>query len=112
MGRALAEALGLPGRGRSLIEGNGLVVTWCVGHLVEALNPEGYDPAWKAWRWDRLPIFPAPFRYSPIAQTQEQFDVVAKLLNRADITEVVNATDAGREGELIFDLVYRLAGCN
>ncbi|GLH70239.1 DNA topoisomerase [Geothrix rubra] len=111
MGRALAEALGLPGRGRSLIEGNGLVVTWCVGHLVEALNPEGYDPAWKAWRWDRLPIFPEPFRYAPIEQTREQFEVVARLLNREDITEVVNATDAGREGELIFDLVYRLAGC-
>ncbi|HJW43603.1 MAG TPA: DNA topoisomerase 3 [Geothrix sp.] len=111
MGRALAEALGVPGRGRSLIEGNGLVVTWCVGHLVEALNPEGYDPAWKAWRWDRLPIFPEPFRYAPIAQTREQFDVVARLLNREDITEVVNATDAGREGELIFDLVYRLADC-
>jgi len=111
MGRAVAEALGLPGRGRSLIEGNGLVVTWCVGHLVEALNPEGYDPAWKAWRWDRLPIFPEPFRYAAIPQTREQFDVVARLLNREDITEVVNATDAGREGELIFDLVYRLAGC-
>ena len=110
MGRALAEALGLPGRGRSLIEGNGLVVTWCVGHLVEALAPEGYDPAWKAWRWDRLPIFPEPFRYAPIAQTQDQFQVVARLLNREDVTEVVNATDAGREGELIFDLVYRLAG--
>jgi len=112
MGRALAEALGLPGRGRSLIEGDDLVVTWCVGHLVEALNPEGYDPAWKAWRWDRLPIFPEPFRYAPIQQTREQFEVVARLLNRADITEVVNATDAGREGELIFDLVYRLAECS
>ncbi|WP_306590386.1 DNA topoisomerase 3 [Geothrix sp. 21YS21S-4] len=111
MGRALAEALGLAGRGRSFIEGNGLVVTWCVGHLVEALNPEGYDPAWKAWRWDRLPIFPEPFRYAPIAQTKDQFEAVARLLNRADVTEVVNATDAGREGELIFDLVYRLAAC-
>ncbi len=111
MGRALAEALGVTGRGRSLLEGNGLVVTWCVGHLVEALNPEGYDPAWKPWRWDRLPIFPEAFRYAPIAQTRDQFDVVARLLNREDITEVVNATDAGREGELIFDLVYRLAGC-
>lgn len=111
MGRALAEALGVAGRGRSFIEGSGLIVTWCVGHLVEALNPEGYDPAWKAWRWDRLPIFPEPFRYAPIAQTREQFDVVARLMNREDISEVVNATDAGREGELIFDLVYRLAGC-
>ena len=111
MGRALAEALGLPGSGRSLIEANGLVVTWCIGHLVEPLNPEGYDPAWKAWRWDRLPIFPEPFRYAPINQTKDQFEVVARLLNRVDITVVVNATDAGREGELIFDLVYRLAGC-
>ena len=111
MGRAVAEALGLAGKGRSFIEGNGLLVTWCVGHLVEALNPEGYDPAWKAWRWDRLPIFPEPFRYAPIAQTRDQFDVVARLLNRDDINEVVNATDAGREGELIFDLVYRLAAC-
>jgi len=111
MGRALAEALGLPGSGRGLIEAKSLVVTWCIGHLVEALNPEGYDPAWKAWRWDRLPIFPEPFRYAPISQTKEQFEVVARLLNRADLTEVVNATDAGREGELIFDLVYRLAGC-
>jgi DNA topoisomerase-3 len=111
MGRALAEALGLEGRGRSFMEGKGLVVTWCVGHLVEALNPEGYDPAWKAWRWDRLPIFPEPFRYAPIAQTRGQFEVVARLLNRGDVTEVVNATDAGREGELIFDLVYRLAEC-
>jgi DNA topoisomerase-3 len=111
MGRALAEALGLAGRGRALIEGDGIVVTWCVGHLVEALNPEGYDPAWKPWRWDRLPIFPEPFRYAPIAQTKEQFEVVARLLTREDVTEVINATDAGREGELIFDLVYRLAGC-
>ncbi|MBI1752488.1 MAG: DNA topoisomerase 3 [Acidobacteria bacterium] len=111
MGRAVAEALGVSGRGRSLIEGNGLVVTWCVGHLVETLQPEGYDPAWKAWRWDRLPIFPEPFRYVAIPQTRDQFDVVARLLNREDITEVVNATDAGREGELIFDLVYRLAAC-
>jgi DNA topoisomerase III len=111
MGRALAEALGLPGRGRSLIEGNGLVVTWCVGHLVEALDPEAYDPAWKSWRWEGLPMFPEPFRYAPIPQTKDQFDTVATLLNREDVTEVVNATDAGREGELIFDLVYRLAGC-
>ena len=111
MGRALAEALGLQERGRSSMQGNGLIVTWCVGHLVEALNPEGYEPAWKAWRWDRLPIFPEPFRYAAIPQTREQFEVVAQFLNREDVTEVVNATDAGREGELIFDLVYRLAGC-
>lgn len=111
MGRALAEALGIQGRGRSHVEGQGLVVTWCVGHLVEALAPEGYDPALKAWRWDSLPLDPGEFRYAPIEQTKDQFEAVRRLLHRPDITEVVNATDAGREGELIFDLVYRLSGC-
>lgn len=111
MGRAIAAALGLQGTGRSFIQGRDLVVTWCVGHLVEALDPEGYDPALKRWALEALPIFPSEFRFAPIAQTKEQYEVVARLLNRDDVTEVVNATDAGREGELIFDLVYRLAGC-
>jgi DNA topoisomerase-3 len=111
MGRALAEALGIPGRGRSFIEGRGVIVTWCVGHLVEALAPEGYDPALKSWRWDSLPLDPGTFRYAPIDQTKDQYEAVARLLNRDDVTDVVNATDAGREGELIFDLVYRLSGC-
>ncbi|HQL48097.1 MAG TPA: DNA topoisomerase 3 [Holophaga sp.] len=111
MGRAIAAALGLAGSGRSFIQGQGLIVTWCVGHLVEALGPEGYDPALKSWRMDTLPIFPEAFRYAPIEQTKEQYETVARLLTREDVTEVVNATDAGREGELIFDLVYRLSGC-
>ncbi|MCE1229086.1 MAG: DNA topoisomerase 3 [Firmicutes bacterium] len=111
MGRAIASALGLQGSGRSFIQQGDTLVTWCVGHLVEALGPDGYDPALKAWRMEGLPIFPAEFRYAPIAQTQEQYSVVARLLTREDVTDVVNATDAGREGELIFDLVYRLSGC-
>jgi len=112
MGRAIAAALGLQGSGRSSIQGGDLIVTWCVGHLVEALEPEGYNPDLKRWNLDALPFFPEEFRYHPIAQTREQFDVVARLLNRDDIKDVVNATDAGREGELIFDLVYRLADCH
>jgi len=111
MGRAIAAALGLSGSGRSSIQDDKLIVTWCIGHLVESLPPEGYDPALKQWRLDSVPIFPPEFAYAPIAQTKDQFDVVARLLTRDDVHEVVNATDAGREGELIFDLVYRLAGC-
>ena len=111
MGRAIAAALGVSGTGRGLIQGNGIIVTWCVGHLVEALPPEGYDPALKQWRLDSLPIFPAEFAYAPIAQTRDQYEAVARLMTRDDMHEVVNATDAGREGELIFDLVYRLSGC-
>ncbi len=110
MGRAIAAALGIQGSGRSAIQGQGVIVTWCVGHLVEALAPEGYDPALKTWRMDTLPFFPDPFRYAPIEATREQYQAVAALMNRQDVTEIVNATDAGREGELIFDLVYRLAG--
>jgi DNA topoisomerase-3 len=82
-----------------------------VGHLVEAIGPEGYDPSLKSWRLDTVPFFPEAFRYAPIENTKDQYETVARLLNREDVTEVVNATDAGREGELIFDLVYRLAGC-
>jgi DNA topoisomerase-3 len=111
MGRAIAAALGLQGSGRSFIQGGNTIVTWCVGHLVEALGPEGYDPNLKQWRLDTVPIFPPEFRYAPSAQTKDQYDVVANLMTREDVLEVVNATDAGREGELIFDLVYRLAGC-
>jgi len=110
MGRAIAAALGIPGSGRSFIQGKGVIVTWCVGHLVEALAPEGYDPALKQWRLDAVPFFPEAFRYAPIPATRDQYDTVAGLMNRDDVGEIVNATDAGREGELIFDLVYRLCG--
>ena len=111
MGRAIATALGIQGTGRSFIQGNDVIVTWCVGHLVTAIDPEGYDPALKSWRLDTVPFFPEQFRYAPIEATKDQYAVVAKLMTRDDVADVVNATDAGREGELIFDLVYRLSGC-
>jgi len=111
MGRAIAAALGVQGSGRSFIQGQDLIITWCVGHLVEALAPEGYNPNLKSWRLDSVPFFPEPFQYAPIESSRDQYEVVARLLKREDVTDVVNATDAGREGELIFDLVYRLAGC-
>ena len=95
MGRAIAAALGIQGSGRSAIQGQGVIVTWCVGHLVEAIAPEGYDPALKSWRMEALPFFPDPFRYAPIAATREQFQTVAGLMNRQDVDEIVNATDAG-----------------
>ncbi len=112
MGRAIAAALGIQGSGRSAIQGQGVIVTWCLGHLVEALAPEGYDPALKQWRLEPLPFFPEAFRYAPIEATKDQYQTVAGLMTRADVDEIVNATDAGREGELIFDLVYRLAGAD
>ena len=111
VGRSIAAALGIRGTGRSFIQGPDVIVTWCVGHLVEAVGPEVYDAGLKSWRMDSLPFFPDPFQYAPIEATRDQYTVVAQLLTREDVTEVVNATDAGREGELIFDLVYRLSGC-
>lgn len=111
MGRMIAAALGIRGKGRGFIQADGVIVTWCLGHLVEAVQPDRYDPGLKAWRMDTLPLFPEVFLYAPIEATKDQYEVVARLMARDDVDEVVNAMDAGREGELIFDLVYRLSGC-
>ena len=107
----MLRPLGIQGQGRSFIQGRDVIVTWCVGHLVTAMDPEVYDPGLKSWKLDTVPFFPEPFRYAPIDATRDQYEVVAKLITRDDVVDVVNATDAGREGELIFDLVYRLSGC-
>jgi DNA topoisomerase-3 len=111
MGRTVAAALGATTRHPGYLEGTSDIVTWCVGHLVELDAPEAYNPAWKQWRMADLPICPAQFTYHPAAPTLDQFNVIKKLLGRTDVTTIVNAADAGREGELIFDLVYTLARC-
>ena len=111
MGRAVAAALGATTRRIGYLEGASDLVTWCVGHLVELDAPEAYNPAWKQWRLADLPLCPAPFTYHPAEATRDQFNIITQLLARADVATVVNAADAGREGELIFDLVYTLARC-
>ncbi|HEV2764083.1 MAG TPA: DNA topoisomerase III [Pyrinomonadaceae bacterium] len=109
MGRDVAAALGASRRGQGFIAGPSDIVTWCVGHLVELVDPETYDAGLKSWRLETLPILPDKFKYRPVERTRDQFAVIQELVNRADVDEVVNAADAGREGELIFDLVYTLA---
>jgi DNA topoisomerase-3 len=111
MGRDVAAALGATRRGEGFIEGSSDIITWCVGHLVELDDPESYDPKLKQWRMDTLPILPESFKYHPSERTKDQFKVIRELLKRKDVDVVVNAADAGREGELIFDLVYTLSGC-
>jgi DNA topoisomerase III len=111
MGRDVAAALGAARRGEGFISGESDIVTWCVGHLVELDDPQAYDPRFERWRVEDLPILPDEFKYHPSERTHEQFNVIRALLGREDVTSVVNAADAGREGELIFDLVYMLAGC-
>ncbi len=113
MARAIAEALGVTGKGRSYLQGESggqkVLITWCVGHLVEAAEPESYGA--KQWSFSNLPIVPEQFQFRVNQQTADQFAAVRGLLLRDDVTEIVNATDAGREGQLIFHLTYDLAGC-
>ena len=109
--KSIASALGASSRADGFYEGSGLIVSWCVGHLVSPLDAGGYDERFKKWRYEDLPILPEPFRYAPIPGKEAALDNVKRLMAREDVTEIVNACDAGREGELIFRLVYELAGC-
>ena len=109
--KSIASALGASSRADGFYEGSGLIVSWCVGHLVSPLDAGGYDERFKKWRYEDLPILPEPFRYAPIPGKETALDNVKRLMAREDVTEIVNACDAGREGELIFRLVYELAGC-
>ncbi|MDT7542056.1 MAG: topoisomerase [Acidobacteriota bacterium] len=111
MGRDVAATLGATRRNDGFITGERDIVTWCVGHLVELDDPDAYDPALKSWRLESLPILPERFKYHPVERTRDQFAVIRELMSRSDVEEIINAADAGREGELIFDLVYVLARC-
>ena len=109
--KAVASALGVTSRVDGCFEGNGLIVSWCVGHLVSPMDAAGYDPGYKKWKYDDLPILPEPFRYVLAKGKEDAFQNLKHLMEREDVTELVNACDAGREGELIFRLVYEMAGC-
>lgn len=89
----------------------GLLVSWCVGHLVSPMDAGGYDERFKKWRYDDLPILPEPFRYVLAPGKEDAFENLRALMNRPDVDTIVNACDAGREGELIFRLVYEMTGC-
>ena len=111
VGAAIAAALGATDRKSGYIEGNGLIVSWCIGHLVSLADAGGYNEQYKKWRYDDLPILPEEWKYILSPGKEEQFSVLESLMERSDVTEMVNACDAGREGELIFRLVYDMAGC-
>lgn len=109
--QSLAKVLGANKRCDGYLEGNGYIVSWCVGHLVELSPPEAYDETYAKWRLTDLPILPATWKYQVSASTKKQFGILKKLMKRDDVESLVCATDAGREGELIFRLVYHQAGC-
>ena len=109
--RTISKFLGVTTRRDGYLEGGGYLISWCVGHLVELAPPGVYDP--RLERWDRadLPILPERWQYLVSSSTKKQFDVLYKLMHRTDVDRIVCATDAGREGELIFRLVYHQCGC-
>jgi DNA topoisomerase-3 len=111
VGRDLANALGATRRGEGTLSGNGYVVTWAIGHLVGLAEPEGIRPEWKRWRREDLPMLPERWPLTVLEATRPQFEVVRRVLNAPDVESVICATDAGREGELIFRLIYEAAGC-
>ena len=105
----MAKVLGVKSRKDGYIECGDHIVSWCIGHLVNLALPEEYSKEYK--KWDKLPILPTEWKYNILSGTKKQFDVIRKLMNRKDVTGIVCATDAGREGELIFRLVYNEAEC-
>ena len=106
-----AKVLGATNRKDGYLEGNGYLVSWCIGHLVELAPPNVYDEKFIKWSIADLPIMPQKWQYLVSASTKKQFGILQKLMHRPDVDSVICATDAGREGELIFRLVYQQAGC-
>lgn len=107
----IANVLGINKRENGYMSGNDYIVTWCVGHLVQLAMPEEYDPKFKAWNINTLPIFPVKFKYVVNEATKQQYDIVKRLMNSENVDEIICATDAGREGQLIFGYVYITAEC-
>ena len=112
VGKGLSDVLGAKARRDGYVEGNGYIVSWCVGHLVGFADAAQYDEKYGKWQREHLPIIPETWKYVIFDRTKKQFNILKRLMNRKDVSEVICATDAGREGELIFRLVYQMAACN
>lgn len=108
---SLAKVLGVSKKKDGFWEGENELVSWCVGHLVELASADSYDSCYSKWEQEDLPILPVVWQYTIAPDTKKQFDILQKLMHREDVECVVNACDAGREGELIFRLVYEQSGC-
>ena len=108
--QSIAAVLGATQRKDGYLEGNDYLVSWCVGHLVELAQPESYEETWKKWSYDSLPIIPQEWQHEVKSDTKAQYQILKKLMHDDRVDAVVCATDAGREGELIFRLTYDMAG--
>src|SRR5262249_17906931 len=109
--RDIARVLGAAKRGEGYLHGDGYVVTWAVGHLVGLAQPHEIRPEWRSWRRDLLPMLPGSWPLVIGKETQDQFEVVRKILTSRRVSSIICATDAGREGELIFRYIYEATGC-
>ena len=107
----IGRVLGADKRGKGYLQGNGYVVTWAIGHLVSLAQPHEIKPEWRQWRFDQLPILPIEWPLVVYDNTKDQFEVVRKILTSGRVSRIVCATDAGREGGLIFRYIYEAAGC-
>ena len=108
---SIAKVIGAKNKKDGYYEGNGYRVSWCVGHLIQMANPDSYDEKYAKWNIDDLPIIPSEYQYDVAKATKKQFNTLKKLMNDKEIDTVINACDAGREGEAIFRLVYLQANC-
>ena len=108
---SISKIIGANGKKDGYYEGNGYRVSWCVGHLIQMANPDSYDEKYAKWNIEDLPIIPSEYKYEVSKATKKQFTILKKLMNDKDIDSVINACDAGREGESIFRLVYNEAKC-
>ena len=109
--QSIAAVLGASEKKDGFIEGNGYLVSWCVGHLIGLAEAAAYGEQYRKWSYDSLPILPQEWQYAVASDKGKQFKILKDLMHRADVSEVVNACDAGREGELIFRFVYDVADC-
>ena len=111
VGSDIARVLQCSDKQQGYISGEDYIVTWGIGHLVTNCLPEEIDPALKSWKLDTLPIMPNPLPIKVIPDTKKQYDIVKGLMNAPDVDSIICATDAGREGELIFRYIYQMAEC-
>ena len=111
VGMSIAAVLGAGDRKPGYTQGSGYLVSWCFGHLAELANADAYDEKYAKWRYEDLPILPEPWKHKISRDKYKQFEVLRELMHRSDVAQIVNACDAGREGELIFRNVYQMTGC-
>jgi len=109
--RAIASVLGVRNRQDGSYEGNGYIISWCIGHLLGLAEPQDYDSKYVKWRYEDLPIAPGTWKYTAATKTKKQLKILASLLKNPSVGTIINACDAGREGELIFRLVYEQCKC-